>query len=391
MSFKGAHLKGTTKYITLEQATKTNEYSCPKCTRDVVLVKQIENRRLHFAHKHKRAGECNHYDERRGKSDFGGESEIHFEAKIKLAETLKKCRTIVINQYCEFASVRTVSYPRCCTSVMYKIAEDDEVHTEYRKDDIILDVAVLDKDGVLKYALEIKKSHAQAGRPEPWFEFNANEILNDFQVLTCRRTDRPICTKCNGIKTPVDNYNSLLSSKRLKIRKPQSLNREESYTNPTMYSEGTDYSTRDILLDVPFSQKDTAKSYGARWDPDEQMWYAPSSNKITKCNHMFLVGKYGKEHRDLVYFSMIQLPMMSLRIIDYNEEVVSNMKRNWRMKWNQTHRSWEFHCSIFEEIINFFRASNYDVDTSRVSSKIVRISRLSLPSPEERQKRMRTE
>jgi hypothetical protein len=151
-----------------------------------------------------------------------------------------------------------------------------------------------------------------------------------------------------------------------------------------MYSsEEKDYSIYDILLDVPFSQKDIAKSYGARWDPDEQTWYAPNSNKITKWNHMYLVGKYGKEHRDLVYFSTLlgaQLPTMSLRIIDYNEEVISNMKRNWRMKWNQTHRSWEFHCSNFQEITIFFRASNYEVDTSRLSpldtSKIERISRV---------------
>ena len=42
-------------------------------------------------------------------------------------------------------------------------------------------------------------------------------------------------------------------------------------------------------LNVPFSQKDDAKSLGARWDPSKKKWYAPSSLDIT------LFKKWNKE------------------------------------------------------------------------------------------------
>lgn len=38
---------------------------------------------------------------------------------------------------------------------------------------------------------------------------------------------------------------------------------------------------QDIVLDVPFSQKDEAKSFGARWNPKIKKWFIPSGiNKI---------------------------------------------------------------------------------------------------------------
>jgi len=36
-----------------------------------------------------------------------------------------------------------------------------------------------------------------------------------------------------------------------------------------------------IYLDVPYAQKDEAKSLGARWDPSTKKWYAPGNLDIT--------------------------------------------------------------------------------------------------------------
>ena len=33
---------------------------------------------------------------------------------------------------------------------------------------------------------------------------------------------------------------------------------------------------REIILEVPFKEKDEAKMLGARWDPDIKKWFVPS-------------------------------------------------------------------------------------------------------------------
>ena len=41
-----------------------------------------------------------------------------------------------------------------------------------------------------------------------------------------------------------------------------------------------------ILLEVPFAEKETAKSLGARWNPTEKKWYIPDDllTEIDKFN-----------------------------------------------------------------------------------------------------------
>ena len=33
----------------------------------------------------------------------------------------------------------------------------------------------------------------------------------------------------------------------------------------------------EIILDVPFKEKDEAKMLGARWDPQSRKWYVPAN------------------------------------------------------------------------------------------------------------------
>jgi len=37
-----------------------------------------------------------------------------------------------------------------------------------------------------------------------------------------------------------------------------------------------------IVLDVPYNERDLAKSLGARWNPDKKHWYAPDGSQIAK-------------------------------------------------------------------------------------------------------------
>lgn len=39
--------------------------------------------------------------------------------------------------------------------------------------------------------------------------------------------------------------------------------------------------TTDILLEVPFAEKDLAKSLGARWKSSEKKWYVPAGVDAT--------------------------------------------------------------------------------------------------------------
>ena len=48
-----------------------------------------------------------------------------------------------------------------------------------------------------------------------------------------------------------------------------------------------------ILLEVPFAEKETAKSLGARWNPAEKKWYVISKSKSIKyLRHFHVVYHY---------------------------------------------------------------------------------------------------
>jgi len=54
----------------------------------------------------------------------------------------------------------------------------------------------------------------------------------------------------------------------------------EAYTGSPQQDKLVTSPSSKTYLNVPFSQKDEAKSLGARWDPDKKKWYVPSGKDI---------------------------------------------------------------------------------------------------------------
>ena len=51
---------------------------------------------------------------------------------------------------------------------------------------------------------------------------------------------------------------------------------------PHIISEKKVVAKEDFILDVPFFQKDEAKSMGARWNPKIKKWYVPKGKEVSK-------------------------------------------------------------------------------------------------------------
>lgn len=43
----------------------------------------------------------------------------------------------------------------------------------------------------------------------------------------------------------------------------------------------------DVILDVPFAEKDEAKALGAKWNPAIKKWYVPKGSDTSKCRRWF--------------------------------------------------------------------------------------------------------
>ncbi len=163
-------------------ALKNETYKCIDCNEKLIL-KQGTIRKSHFSHFSKST--CTYLDK-------PNESQIHKDAKYKLADLLKKRKEI--NIYIECASnCRGYNH-------VIKYNKNDEVLVEYRdpKGVYIADVAVIN-NGTPIYIFEIMNTHrTETIRPEPWFELDAKEICkNEYYDYTCIRK-RVICNCCKA-------------------------------------------------------------------------------------------------------------------------------------------------------------------------------------------------
>ena len=86
----GAHLKGTTQYVSPIFASKDKKYSCPQCKEDIIF-KKGKIKRPHFSHLP--GSKCGYYDN-------PSEGAIHKEAKHLLAKLLKLQKNIFIKKKC---------------------------------------------------------------------------------------------------------------------------------------------------------------------------------------------------------------------------------------------------------------------------------------------------
>lgn len=189
------------EYCRPGNASKDKSYKCAECDQRVILRKG-EIRRPHFAHYSKR--ECSYYE-------HPNESQIHKDAKYRMAEILKKKSDISIGWQCQNAKCIGSNYNE--TSIIYK--EGDGVIIEYRNPEgkYIADIALIN-NGKPRYIFEIKNTHATTTpRPEPWFEIDAKELFEDYNLdvnnysFDCvRRNTMRECLGCQAIKESwIDN------------------------------------------------------------------------------------------------------------------------------------------------------------------------------------------
>ncbi len=372
---KGAMRSGTNEYIPISKATKLEDYQCPSCKSKCSLRKQTEKRILHFAHHS--SGECKYYDEYRKTSTSncgGGESISHIEAKTELSNLLHE--GIIINQYCAYASIRREDFyflrKNPCRSVRFKCNETDSIRIEHRRENQIFDVAVLNNEGNLKCVFEIKNTHAQEGRPEPWFEFDAKDVLSENDnVLTCIRTDRSICSRCEDIIQREEREEEerqererrilMLRTKKLKMRFPE---RGYFFTNP----HDNDFDNYDVFLNVPYSAKDSIKQKGARWDPNLELWYVPALKNYchTRISRYELILNYA--YQGIVKFSS-ENNILSVHF-DYDEDVKEYIKNNFNARWENQTKSWFFRNPInYDRIKKYFHDVGFRICTENVEEQ----------------------
>lgn len=201
--FLGAICKESKLYVLPNDASKNNTFICPDCGKDVI-VKKGNIIRHHFAHKRSNTP-CNFYNS-------PNESQIHKDAKLLLQRKLSIDHKIKIFRTCF----------QCNTDELIDEIEKnptDNIRIElehkftFNDHNRFADVAYLilnktnDKElYCFGYIFEIFFKHRtnENNRPEPWYEINALNLINQFQntsltennfTLKCQRTDH-LCTKC---------------------------------------------------------------------------------------------------------------------------------------------------------------------------------------------------
>jgi uncharacterized protein YkuJ len=191
----GAINKHTGEYVYPKIANKKDEYICPECNKDLILVKG-EVRVHHFRHKVDTKTPCNHYNK-------PTETQIHKDAKILLKTLLeRKIPISFIRNCCECAGRSIWKLPEMNDTSIIKLEHRFEFNGTK-----IADVAWINDDK-LHCIFEICNTHKtrNENRPEPWFEIDAETLIinaNDdsltlLEVPCIRR--QIICGKCREIK-----------------------------------------------------------------------------------------------------------------------------------------------------------------------------------------------
>jgi hypothetical protein len=189
----GAINKLTGEYVYPRIANKKDEYICPECNKDLILV-QGEIRVHHFRHKTDNVTPCNHYSN-------PTETQIHKDAKLLLKTLLEQKASI--------------SFIRSCASCNKKdefeipeISETSSIKIEYRFDHDgvkIADVAYID-NGDIVCIFEICNTHKtrSESRPEPWFEIDAKTLINIANNIQVGSIQLP-CIRCEKCYDCIEN------------------------------------------------------------------------------------------------------------------------------------------------------------------------------------------
>lgn len=206
----GAINKNTNNYEYPRIANKSNKYKCPCCEKDVIF-RNGKIKQPHFAH-YKSESPCHYYDR-------PNETQIHKDAKLLMKSLLDGKKNICILRNCDQINCN------CNNNVRYCISNDDysentnaviEHRFNYNNSIRSADVALVENDAI-KFIFEIcyKNKTKEENRPEPWFEINAEDLINKINSsksvdeddninIECIRNYR--CDKCIEIKLRRENF-----------------------------------------------------------------------------------------------------------------------------------------------------------------------------------------
>jgi hypothetical protein len=163
----GALDSETKRWTHPNNACKDRNYTCMECEQKVI-PRQGKIRKFHFAHYSKK--ECTYYE-------HPNESQIHKDAKYRLADILKRKLPVNIWWNCQNVD-KCRGGGEVEVDIIYK--DGDEVVVEYRDPNkvYVADVAIIN-NGNPRYIFEIKYKHLTiTPRPEPWFEFDATDMFD---------------------------------------------------------------------------------------------------------------------------------------------------------------------------------------------------------------------
>ena len=206
----GAINKLSGEYVYPKIANKKDEYICPECNKDLILVKG-EIRVHHFRHKVDSINPCHHYSK-------PTESQIHKDAKMLMKTLLENKTHIQFVREC-------VSCKKSCEINLPEITEGSTIILEHRfnydNELRIADVAHT-LNGEIKGIYEICHTHktCSENRPEPWVEIDANSLLtlvntnNEPLIINCVRCEK--CEEC------IEKDKIQLKKKKDKIKKDRS-------------------------------------------------------------------------------------------------------------------------------------------------------------------------
>jgi len=191
----GAINKVTGEYVYPKIANKKDEYICPECNKDLILVKG-EIRVHHFRHKVDGIDPCQHYCK-------PTESQIHKDAKMLLKTLLENKTNIQFVRQCVSCKITNeINLPEITECSIITLEHRFNYEDELR----IADVAHT-LNGEIKGIYEICYTHktCSENRPEPWVEIDANSLLtlvntNNELIINCIRCEKCedclICGKC---------------------------------------------------------------------------------------------------------------------------------------------------------------------------------------------------
>lgn len=261
----GAFIKGTTTYIYPAIANKTDKYTCPECENDLIF-KQGQLRAHHFAH-YKSDNPCNYYTK-------PSEAQVHKDAKTLLKVLLESGTTLTIRRAC--GTYHSGPNPNYEDFEIPVFSDTSHVALEYRFDYNglkIADVAYID-NGEIVCIFEICNTHKTSSdsRPEPWFEIHATDFIHQ---VNSENTNTIQCIR----KIPCDDCTPI-ACKRCGVDCPRHIieliNSIRKYTICTSCNREI---IDNIYFNIPYSDKETIKVFGGRFDGYYKHWYVDKSNK----------------------------------------------------------------------------------------------------------------